>query len=118
MTGFIALITSANVQPLDRSICQPFIFSFIDFIALFLTAGSQLVNHTPRRLFFAILGLKVYPRKSKDILSWIPLLLLSLQYTIFVFTGWSSKPHSFIFLLNSSLTFTACVSLLQCMIAS
>jgi len=39
----------------------------MDFIALSLTAGRKLTKYFPY-LFFALLGLNVYPRKSNEIL--------------------------------------------------
>ena len=61
--------------------------------ALSLTAGVKLTKYFPYR-FFDRRGRNVYPRKSNFISGYSPRRSSSLQYTIRVFSGCSSSPHS------------------------
>ena len=53
--------------------------SLILFIDFLLISGRKTVKFCPVFLFLAPLGLKVKPRKSKEVCSESPLRLLSLQ---------------------------------------
>ena len=86
----------------------------IAFCASLLTAGVKL---TKRCFVFAlqtILGLNVYPKKVNAVFSYRFRLNPSLQYTIFVLLGCSSKPQAIRRFPSSSSTCLASLSVRQC----
>ena len=92
---------------------QSWIVRRIAFSALLLTAGRKLTKCLPYR-FFALRGLKVYPRKSNLISELRSVRSSSLQYTMRVLVGCSSSPHSRNLTVNCSSNFSASSFVLQC----